>query len=1537
MGSNVRHKSFQRLVQVGFSLVALHWLLPPVDVAAQSPALLPETGKALLQHFSGRDYEASSQNWAVLQDGQGLLYVGNNEVLLEYDGISWRKVAGTQGGVLALALARDGRIYVGGAGTIGYLEPDGHGGRRFHSLRERLPDGEPAFDVIRAIGIMGDTVFFHSRRSVLRLIDGQLQTIPANTPFPRSFSVQGRYLLQQKDQGLSELRGDRLLLLPGSEKFASATVTYIGEAPGNHLLIGTLNDGLWEYDPAGKTSFRSSYPAEVHQRLAQLGLYHAIRLRDGRLAIATLRGGLLLLHPDGRIAQVCNRSHGLTDNTIHHLYEDNQGGLWMAMNKGLDRLAIHAPLTYWDATWGLDAAVLSLRRFQGTLYAGTNLGLYALLPDAGGEQRFVPVGDLRDEVFDIQAVHPPGASVEQLLLATGSGVHQLSPDGKKVTPLVPGTLPVVYTLFPSTVFPDRCYAGTELGLQILEYRQGQWGLRKPDTGIRESIRSIRETERGDLWLGTRNRGFLYLGFDANGGARIERHDTLRGRPALGTHQIVRLGRQLAFSSSETGMFSFDEQRREWLPLVLPGEPFQAGEKFWIVSARPDGQCWAWVATPAGLRLEWLTPTPGGGYQRHFRPMQWLPTAGGLLQGAIYPENNGVAWLGGTEALYRFDTGSLPDSAFFQKPFPVALRQVRMNADSLLPLGESVQAMPDLRFRDNSLTFSFAALFYERPAATLYSYRLEGYDRQWSPWSARADKEYTNLPAGRYTFRVRARNAFLQESEATPYSFSIRPPWYQTWWAFLGYLILAGGLLFLLLRLFTREQAQRLAREQAINERLRSADRLKDQFLANTSHELRTPLNGIIGLSESLLDGLDRFPPEQQREELRLIISSGKRLAGLVNDLLDFSKLREGELQLRQRPVDVRSLADIVLRVSRPLAMEKELLLLNDVPADCPPVLADEDRLQQVLLNLVGNAIKFTDRGHVRVGAQFRGAGDGASAGSDTAELPPPLLTIFVEDTGIGIPADKQQAIFNAFEQADGSIERIYGGTGLGLAISKSLVELHGGTIRVQSEEGKGAVFYFTLPVAAPGNTFLPESTAETGQRLPETGNPLLPLMRETAAHEILPRKVPAPSEAQGAPPLSFYRILVVDDEPINHHVLRNHLADPSLQLVSAANGEEALRLLDAEGPFDLVLLDVMMPRMNGYEVCQRIREQYLPSELPVIMLTAKNQVADLVQGLSAGANDYLGKPFSRDELLARLRTQLDLHRIFEIAARFVPNEFINALGRERLTEVLLGDQIQREVTVLFADIRDYTTLAEGMSPQENFRFVNAYHSRMGPIVRRHHGFVNQYLGDAIMAIFPREPADALQAAVAMQTELTAYNAERAKKDRMAIRMGIGLHSGPLIMGIIGDAQRMDAATVADTVNTASRIEGLTKHFGVGILLSGDSLEGIKNEGATQHAFHVRYLGRVLAKGKKESVAMYECFDGDETESIEKKIETKTMFDEALSAFFRKDFATARALLFSVAEQNPADQPARLFLHRAEAYLLHGVPDDWTGIERVAWK
>jgi class 3 adenylate cyclase len=289
-----------------------------------------------------------------------------------------------------------------------------------------------------------------------------------------------------------------------------------------------------------------------------------------------------------------------------------------------------------------------------------------------------------------------------------------------------------------------------------------------------------------------------------------------------------------------------------------------------------------------------------------------------------------------------------------------------------------------------------------------------------------------------------------------------------------------------------------------------------------------------------------------------------------------------------------------------------------------------------------------------------------------------------------------------------------------------------------------------------------------------------------------------------------------------------------------------------------------------------------------------------------------------------------MRRIYEVTNKFVPHEFIRSLGRSVITDIQLGDQVEKIVTVLFSDIRDYTTLAERMTPEENFRFVCSFNERIGPIIREHHGFINQYLGDAIMAIFPRNASDALGAAVQMQKAVDELNASHVLKTKIPIRIGVGMHTGPLIMGITGDRDRLDATTIADTVNTASRLEGLTKHYKVNILLSESCVKQLSDT----NEFHLRHLGQVQLKGKQEATRIYECFNGVGENEIQKKLTALPIFKQGMDDYFNKLFSEASGKFFQVLQIDPEDRAAKIFLEKTGRHIDSGIPENWTGVEEI---
>lgn len=442
------------------------------------------------------------------------------------------------------------------------------------------------------------------------------------------------------------------------------------------------------------------------------------------------------------------------------------------------------------------------------------------------------------------------------------------------------------------------------------------------------------------------------------------------------------------------------------------------------------------------------------------------------------------------------------------------------------------------------------------------------------------------------------------------------------------------------------------------------------------------------------------------------------------------------------------------------------------------------------------------------------------------------------------------------------------------------------------------------------------------------------------------------------------QILLVDDNTTNLQVLHETLAGLGYKFLIAKNGESALAIALKAKP-SLILLDIMMPGIDGFEVCRRLKADPETEAIPVIFFTALGDTKDKVKGFDLGAVDYVSKPFQAEEVIARVNTHLTINRLrkhlaeknkelkssndlleervqartLELAElnhiyeRFVPREFISLLNKQSINEIRLGDQIKQQMTVMFADIRGWTALSESMSPQDNFNFINGYLRRVSPVIRDHNGFIDQYYGDGVMALFPGGPDDAVMAAIAMHRIVDEYNEEREGYGLLPMGIGVGLHLGDLMLGIIGSEDRMQGAVVADAVNLAARLEGLTRIYGSSITLSELTFSHLRDP----HKYMHRFVDKLRVKGKNQPVSVYEVYDGDPQPVAVLKEQTKADFEEGLRLYYDRKFSESSVKFNQVLQKNPEDKAARIYLERSAHYMVKGVPKDWTGVEALVKK
>jgi signal transduction histidine kinase/ligand-binding sensor domain-containing protein len=974
---------------------------------------------------------------------------------------------------------------------------------------------------------------------------------------------------------------------PGPEKFSVKRISSMYESNTGSIWIGTRGEGLYQFDPKTKRYTHYKNDSRPHS-LSNNDILSVYEDKAGVLWVGTYGGGLNKFdrwtqrftlythHADDK--------NSLSHNEILSLYLDRKDILWIGTNGGgLNRLErnnenvkfkhykfdnsnLHSLSDNWVRVIYEDRS--------GVLWVGTQ---------NGGLNKF----DRNTQRFT-RYQHDP------------NNPESLSHNDVRV------------------IFEDsygNFWIGTNGGgLSRLDRKKENFTHYKHDDNnplslSHNRVRSMYEDRSGEIWIGT--DGGLNKLIDSNKGHfKNFQHDPVK--PESMTHNRVRCiyeskNGEFWIGTLGGGVNKFDREKEIFQSFQeeKDGLPNDA-----VYGFLEDKRGNLWISTNNGLSRF----TPKTKTFKNYNVDDGLQSNEFSSMAYCKNERTGEMFFGGMEGFNSFFPENIKDdpyvppiviTGFFISNKPVPIQ--RLNPDS--PLGKPIYETESLTltYKQNVFSFEFAALHYASPRRNKYKYKLEGWDNAWIETDSKNRRAaYTNLPAGDYVFRVIGSNKDGKwYEENTSIKLKILPPPWKTWWAYTLYLLAFLTLFFW----FLWVQRKKVVHERSIAKQLKQVDKLKDEFLSNTSHELRTPLNGIIGIAESLIDRTAGKPSSEINTNLSMIIASGKRLTNLVNDILDLSRLKNRSLELNKKPVDIRTLADIIITLSRPLIDKKKLELVNNIQEDIPLVEADENRLQQIMHNLVGNAIKFTEAGTVEV----------------TAEVKDDMVYVKVADTGIGIPGERFERIFESFEQIEGSTSRPYGGTGLGLAITKQMVELHGGNIWVESTVGKGSIFTFTLHV--------------TDEQIVEEITPAPPAVLESfGAYKSWKKQI----DNIDINKKGDFNMMVVDDEPVNRQVICNILSNQNYTIFEASSGLEALKAIENGYHFDLILLDIMMPQMSGYEVCQKIRERWSQNELPIIFLTAKNQERDLVDAFVSGGSDFISKPVSKAELMARVKTHLQL-------------------------------------------------------------------------------------------------------------------------------------------------------------------------------------------------------------------------------------------------------------------------------------------------------
>ncbi len=1023
-------------------------------------------GRPFINNFHPKEYRSHNQCWAAVRDNRGVLYVGNSAGLLEYDGYIWNKIEVDHEVVFALDSDSGGVVYAGSVDDIGFIDKSGNGTPKYKSLLAATGIKEPIGQVWTVKALGNKAVFISTKYLVVISGAGKRENIKTEIYRPKGQFVLGSVIgnalyVQDKGAGILKYENGKLSTVPGSQMFNKETVLQIlpYDVKGS-LLVGLRSSEYFLYDGSRFTPF----PTQIKKLVPGANISRsALPVPGGKFAISTFSSGIIVMDRNGNVTGRYNRENGLIDDNILGLYY-SKGKMWAATQNGISAIDIGSPFSVFNQESGLFGSISDFLIHGDKYYAATGRGVsVASSLNQLSPPRFKELAPVFSEVWDLEVY-------KNIALAAGSnGVFRLDgPEPRRI----PASWDAAYYILPSKFFPGRIYVALDNGVAVLEESGGKFTDLGIISAINTPVRHLAEDASGNLLAGTVLQGLLKV-TGLNNGSVKSAQAVRAPLPGNGnTPALVRdAGEHLFFRAP--GQNIFVDKNLKVVNSGICGEMtrIMAGKDPHAFIMDSRGNFWFSALSDDGGDIFCARKEQNGyitGNVTNLKTVIDLTNPNSMINIAE-DTKRGTLWFVGADNIVSLDLASLDSAPGRENINNCMIRRVVVGGDSLLYAGDDLlrtkynvdsKLFGGFPYRNNSIRFKYSSMNFDN-GLSLYQHKLDGYEDDWSGWTADTRKDYTNLPPGDYVFRVRAKNINNYTGRASTFTFSIATPWYMAWYM---YIIYAGLIAFFFITLdkirwrYLENKNQRL--EAIINERTRKiseqaaelqrSNAEKDKFFSIISHDLRSPFHGLLGFSQALAEDYDRISEVDRKFYIRTIEQLTGSTYKLLDNLLDWARLESGKMSFNPEPLSLDRELKATIELQKQIALNKNIVVEDLITAPIA-VKADKNMLQTVVRNLLTNAIKYTEKG---------GKVTISSGREDD------YVSVTVADTGIGIQKENLEKLFRIDVNFSTKGTAGEDGTGLGLVMCRDMVVKNGGIIKVESAPGKGSSFTFTLPAGA---------------------------------------------------------------------------------------------------------------------------------------------------------------------------------------------------------------------------------------------------------------------------------------------------------------------------------------------------------------------------------------------------------------------------------------------------------------------------------------